>query len=182
MTRFLDTLDRFAMRALPLFARIVFAAVLLRYFWSSALTKLDGPFSPTLGAYAQIFPRQMEAAGYDVSQFGAVHWVVVMAGAYAELLLPLLLVIGLASRLAALGMIGFVIVQSLTDIIGHGADSGTIGRFFDSASDAVILDQRALWMMVFVTIAGLGGGHLSVDAWIKRRQAGARSAPVAHPG
>ena len=44
----------------PLLARAVFAAVLLVYFWGSALTKLgDGPaglFNPSAGAYAQIFP------------------------------------------------------------------------------------------------------------------------------
>ncbi len=41
----------------------------------------------------------------------------------------------LLTRLAALGMIGFVLVQSLTDSLGHKADAGA---WFDRASDAVI--------------------------------------------
>jgi putative oxidoreductase len=38
------------------------------------------------------------------------HWAVVVAGTLAEFILPLLIVIGLFTRLAAFGMIGFVIV------------------------------------------------------------------------
>lgn len=167
-----DALDLAAPALLPLLARFTFAAVLLRYFWSSAGTKLDGILTPSLGAYAQIFPRQMEAVGYDVSQFGALHWLVVMAGAYAEYLLPLLIVIGLFTRLAALGMIGFTLVQSLTDIIGHHADATTIGAWFDRGSDALILDQRALWMVLFGTLVTLGAGALSVDGVLRKRMRG----------
>ena len=69
---------------LPSLARFAFAATLAGYFWASALTKLgDGVFgflSPSLNAYAQIFPRAMEAASYDVSQLGWFHWAVVVAG------------------------------------------------------------------------------------------------------
>ena len=36
---------------LPTLARIVFAGVLLGYFWSSARTKFAGPFTPSTGAY-----------------------------------------------------------------------------------------------------------------------------------
>lgn len=165
----LAPLNRLSSDLLPLLARLTFAAVLLRYFWSSALTKLDGPFSPSFNAYAQIFPRQMEAASYDISGFGLWHWLVIMAGSSAELILPLLILIGLATRLAALGMIGFVIVQSLTDVIGHGVGAATLGALFDRASDGVILDQRALWMLLFVTLVGLGGGWLSLDRLILRR-------------
>ncbi|RPE70999.1 putative oxidoreductase [Pacificibacter maritimus] len=164
-----DRLDRFTARHLPLLARFVFAAVLARYFWASALTKLDGVFTPSLGAYAQIFPRQMEAAGYDVSAFGAFHWLVIMAGTYAEFILPALLIIGLATRPAALGMIGFIVVQSVTDIVGHGADAATIGAWFDRASDALILDQRAYWVLGLLTLLGLGAGPVSLDAIVKKR-------------
>ena len=96
---------------IPLLARVVFAATLLVYFWASAATKLGdglmGIFLPSTGAYAQIFPKQMEAVLYDVSQLGVFHWAVVVAGTWAEFILPLLVVIGLFTRLAALGMIGF---------------------------------------------------------------------------
>ena len=142
-------------------ARLIFAAVLLGYFWASGLTKLgNGVFSPSVGAYAQIFPKAMEAAGFDPSQMGLWRKLVVLAGTWAEFLLPTLIVLGLMTRAAALGMMGFVAVQSLTDIFGHGAG---FGAWFDRASDAVIADQRALWMLLLAVLVVKGAGPLSVD-------------------
>lgn len=148
---------------LPTLARLVFAGVLLGYFWSSALTKFAGPFTPSVGAYAQIFPRAFDAVGYDPSQLGLWHWAVVMAGAYAELILPTLIVLGLLTRLAALGMAGFVVVQSLTDIFGHSAAAGA---WFDRASDALILDQRALWLLLLIVLISKGAGPISADRFL----------------
>jgi putative oxidoreductase len=145
---------------LPTAARLVFAGVLLAYFWASAGTKLDGIFTPSTGAYAQIFPKLFEAVGYDAGQLGLWHRLVVLAGAWAEYALPVLIVLGLFTRLAALGMVGFVLVQSLTDIIGHGAGAGA---WFDRASDALILDQRAFWMLLFLVLIVKGAGPLSAD-------------------
>ncbi|KIC16748.1 MULTISPECIES: DoxX family protein [unclassified Leisingera] len=159
---------------LPLAARFVFASTLLLYFWNSGLTKLGdgilGLFSPSIGAYSQIFPKQLEAVGYDVSQFGLFQKLVVLAGTYAEFILPLLIVIGLLTRLASLGMIGFVIVQSLTDIYGHGAtDDKTLGALFDRFPDAVILDQRLFWVFLLAVLVVKGAGALSVDALLRNR-------------
>lgn len=165
----LSRLNHLGDALLPLAARAVFAGVLLGYFWASGLTKLDGVFAPSLGAYAQIFPRAMEAAGYDASQMGAIRTLIVLAGSWAEFILPALIVLGLATRLAALGMIGFTIVQSLTDVIGHKAGPDTIGAWFDRASDALILDQRAFWMLLFVTLVLKGAGPLSLDRLVLGR-------------
>jgi Predicted membrane protein len=148
--------------------RLLFASVLLRYFWSSALTKLDG-FGLSLNAYAQIFPRQMEAAGYDVSALGPLAHVIVAAGTFAEILLPLLVVIGLFTRLSALAMIGFVIVMTLTDIIGHGVGQPTIGLPFDRFPDALIADQRLIWVWMLAILALTGGGYVSADRALSRR-------------
>lgn len=145
---------------LPTLARLVFAGVLFGYFWASATTKLDGLFTPSTGAYAQIFPKAFEAAGYDVGQMGLWSRLVVLAGAWAEFVLPVLIVLGLLTRLAALGMIGFVVVQSLTDIWGHGA---LAGAWFDRASDALILDQRAFWLMLLFVLVLKGPGPISAD-------------------
>ncbi len=153
---------------LPTLARAMFAAVLLRYFWGSALTKLDGPFTPSVGGFAQIYPRAMEAAGYDANALGLLPKLVVLGGAWAELILPLLLVIGLFTRLAALGMVGFIIVQSLTDIIGHKAGPETLGAWFDGASDAVILDQRAFWILLLAVLILKGAGPLSADRTLRQ--------------
>ena len=166
-------LDRSADSILPTLARFIFAATLLFYFWNSAHTKWDGtPFSPSVGGYAQIFPRAMEAVGYDISQMSLFHWAVVVAGTLAEYILPLLIVVGLLTRLAALGMIGFVTVQSLTDLYGHGGieHAETLGAWFDGLPTGTILDQRAFWMLLFVTLLLKGAGPLSLDRLLGARR------------
>lgn len=170
-----DRIESAGDRLLPVLARFAFAATLLVYYWTSAVTKLgDGPLGllrPSVGAYAQIFPRQLEAAGYDASQLSVLHWAVTVAGTWAEFLLPALIVLGLATRLAALGMIGFVLLQSLTDIYGHGlTDPGTIGGWFDRMPDGAILDQRLLWLSLLVLLVVKGAGALSLDAALRRRR------------
>lgn len=166
-------LDRAALLLLPLAARLVFSGVLLVYFWASGITKLGpGPFgflTPSDGAYIQIFPRLVESFGYDFSQFGVYHWAVVTAGTVAEFLLPLLLLVGLFTRLAALGMIGFVIVQSATDILGHGVGGEHLGAWFDRAAGALILDQRSLWVFLLSVPLLMGGGRFALDRLLETR-------------
>jgi len=149
---------------LPTLSRLVFAGVLLAYFWKSGLTKLgDGFFGflmPSSGAYVQIFPKVFEATGYDTSQLGVFHWAVVTGGTIAEFVLPALIVLGLLTRLSALGMIGFIAVQSLTDIYGHGAE---LGGWFERMSGDLIADQRAFWILGLLILVFKGAGPLSLD-------------------
>ena len=70
---------------------------------------------------------------------------------------------GEKTRLAALGMVGFVVVQSLTDIFGHSAAAGA---WFDRASDALILDQRALWLLLLIVLISKGAGPISADRFL----------------
>ena len=170
--RLTDRLSAAAPAVLPSLSRLVFAGVLLFYFWSSALTKLGpGPFgflSPSDGAYIQIFPKAVEAAGYDFAQLGLFHWAVVVAGMWTEFALPLMIVLGLLTRFAALGMIGFIVVQSLTDVYGHGVGGDDLGRWFDAMSASLILDQRGLWGALLLTLVFLGAGPLSLDRLLAR--------------
>jgi len=159
---------------LPTLARFTFGATLVAYFWASALTKLgDGVFgflSPSMGAYVQIFPKAMEAAGYDPANLGTMHWLVVTAGTWAEFLLPALIVLGLFTRLASLGMLGFILVQSLTDLFGHGAlqHAQTLGAWFDRTPDSLILDQRLFWVTVLAILVVRGAGPVSLDRVFRR--------------
>lgn len=177
--RLVATLETVSAPILTTLARFLFAAVLLVYYWHSGVTKLGGGlpgiFRPSAGAYAQILPRQMEAAGYDVSQLAFHHHAIVLAGTWAEFVLPLAIVLGLFTRLAALGMIGFVAVQSATDLWGHGgiAHAGTLGAWFDRMPDAIILDQRALWVFLLLYLVFRGAGPLSLDALIARQRSAA---------
>jgi putative oxidoreductase len=155
---------------LPTLARLVFAGTLLMYFWASAATKLGnglfGWIRLDMGAYIQMFPRAFEAAGFNPQALPWTYKLIALAGTWAEFLLPLMIVIGLLTRLAALGMIGFIVVMSATDIVGHGVDPSTIGAWFDRASDAAILDQRAFWVFLLLYLALRGGGPLSVDRFL----------------
>lgn len=167
-------LNTVAPALLTTLARFVFAAVLLPYYLNSALTKFDG-FGLDANAYIQILPKAMEDAGYDPSQLSFFNHLIVFAGSVGEVVFPLLLLAGLATRPAALAMIIFVLVQSIVDITGHGADATTIGAWFDRFPDAVILDQRALWITVLAIPLFLGGGPLSADRllyrWVRKTAA-----------
>lgn len=159
---------------LGLVVRFAFAGVLLVYFWNAAMTKLgDGPFgflNLSAGAYVQIVPPIMEAAGYDPAAVAFLPWgLIVHLGTYAEIVLPILVVIGLFTRLAALGMIGFVAVQTYVDIAFHGADETTIGALFDRFPDAAIMDQRTLWLVPLVYLVVKGAGAVSLDHLLARR-------------
>ncbi|RZW00643.1 MAG: DoxX family protein [Rhodobacteraceae bacterium] len=183
-----ENLERVTVPVMTTLARFLFAAILLFYYWNSGLTKLGEGFLgflfPSDGAYIQIFPKAVEAAGYDISQLGTFHYLVVLAGTWAEFLLPLAIVIGLFTRLAALGMIGFVVVQTLTDLFGHGgiAHEGTLGAWFDRLPDAIVLDQRAFWVFLLLYLVFRGAGPLSMDRVLKSgvsaRQAGPRPTQV----
>jgi len=172
-TRLTDRLNA-ADWILPTLARFLFAAIFLVYFLNSGLTKLgdglSGLWTPSIGAYAQIFPKAFEAAGYDAGGLTLFHKLVVVAGTWAEFILPVLIVVGFLTRLAALGMIGFVVVQSLTDIYGHNLGS-EVGAWFDRFADAVIMDQRALWVFLLLVLVIKGAGPISFDRALRPARA-----------
>ena len=153
---------------LPLLARIAFMLVLLKYFWGSAMTKLGdgigGIFALNPNAYFQMFPKAMEAANFDPSGLSVVHKLIAIAGTWGEFILPALIVLGLFSRLAGVGMAVFVAVQTYVDVTGHGAD---FGGWFNSQSGELIADQRLMWYLLFAILIVKGGGLLSVDRALK---------------
>lgn len=168
---------------LPLAARFVFAAVLLVYFWKSALTKfgdgITGLIVPSDGAYYQIFPKFIESVSFDYSQLTIFHWAFAFAGMWAELILPLLIVIGLFTRLASLGMIGFIAVQSLTDVYvaqhshwGHWFDN--IAEFDPTIKSIGLADVRIFWVFTLAILVIKGAGLFSADAFLRRRTAPAK--------
>lgn len=153
-------------------ARFVFLAVLLPYYMNSALTKVGegvfGIFNPTAGAFAQIVPPIAEQYVYDTSAIPFFPWhLIVIAGSAAEIVLPVLIVVGILTRLSAAGMIVFVFVQTLVDLSFHGAESGAL--FDRHAGD--LLDQRLLWILPLVLLVAHGAGRLSLDSVLGRRSA-----------
>lgn len=163
--RIFGALEAAAPLLIPTLARVIFAGTLFVYYWNSGLTKVgDSLFSPDLGAYIQILPRAFDAVGYDPSALGPLATPIVLLGTWAEFILPVLIVVGLFTRVAALGMIGFVIVQTWVDIVGHGVDAGTIGAWFDVTATSAIADQRAFWVFLLIVLVLRGAGPVSVDA------------------
>ncbi len=159
---------------LGLAARLVFASVLLGYFFNSAMTKFGsgfpGLFVPQDGAYIQILPTIMEGVGYDSSQIGFFPWgLIVWAGSYAELLLPLAVIAGLLTRLSALGMMGFIMVQTFVDINFHHMAAKDIGLPFDRIQDSIVADQRLLWLFPLLYLVIRGAGTISLDQLIFRK-------------
>ncbi len=164
---------------LGLLARFVFAGVLWFYFLNSARTKVGdgllGFFTVSDNAYYQIALPAVEAAGGDVSQVAFIPWgAMVWAGTYAEFVLPLLIVLGLFARVAALGMIAFILVQSFVDVTVHAVGPETVGSLFDRFPDAAIVDQRLLWAFPLVYVVVKGAGAVSLDAVIARGSASRR--------
>ncbi len=155
---------------LPTLARLTFLAVFLVYYWNSAMLKIDGSiFSASAGAFGQIFPKAAEAVLWNVEEMTLFQRLVIFAGTVAEFVLPVLIVIGLFSRLAAIGTIGFIIVQTMVDVAGHGVK---LGAWFDTS--IALIDERTLWVFLLMVIVVKGAGPLSLD-----RLLGSRFAPSA---
>jgi putative oxidoreductase len=145
-------------------ARFSFTSVTLLFFWNSGKTKIgDSIFSPSFGAYAQVFPKKFESLGYDESLMSGFDTLVVLLGTYAEFILPAMIALGLFTRLASLGMIGFIGMMSVVDIYGHNADATTIGAMFDRLPYGLIMDQRLLWVFLLLVLVIKGGGPISMD-------------------
>ncbi|MFS4580226.1 hypothetical protein [Phaeobacter sp. C3_T13_0] len=163
-TSIIGKADKMSDFVVPTLARLVFVAVLLVYYWNSAGLKTDGSiFSPSAGAFGQIFPHAAEAVLYDVSQLNIFQRLVIFAGTVAEYVLPALILLGLLTRLAALGTIGFIWVQTIVDVTGHGVK---LGSLFDNAIGLV--DQRVMWTFLLLVLVFKGAGPLSLDALARR--------------
>lgn len=151
---------------IPSLARFAFASALFLFFWNSAKTKIgDSIIDITSGAYIQIFPKKFDAVGYDASQMSSLDSLIVLMGTYAEFILPVLIVIGLLTRLASLAMIGFIVVMSYVDVTGHGVDAGNM---FDGQAYDLIMDQRLFWIFALIVLVLKGAGPISADAAYKK--------------
>jgi putative oxidoreductase len=153
-------------------ARFVFASVLLFYYLHSAGTKVHegfpGIFVVADNAYYQILPQIIEAAGYDVSNIAFPWKIIAFLGTYAEFALPLLITAGLFTRITSIGMTIFIFVQSFVDVQFHQIGTEATGAMFDRFPDAVIFDQRLLWIFPLIYLAINGAGLLSLDTVASR--------------
>jgi putative oxidoreductase len=74
---------------------------------------------------------------------------------------------GLLTRIAAIGMAGFVMVQSYVGITGHNKTGANLGAWFDGTSNKLVMDQRLMRMLLFAIMILKGAGPFSLD-WVIR--------------
>jgi len=96
---------------------------------------------------------------------GLFEQLVVLAGTYGEFVLPALIVLGLFTRLAALGMLVFLAVMTYVDVTGHGV---ALGTWFDGSPKDLIADIRVYWVLALTVLLCMGPGSLSVDKLLFR--------------
>lgn len=132
-------------------ARFSIAAV----FWKSGQTKVEGLAVDIVSGEFQLgWPRLSDNA---VALFREEYklpllppeWGALLA-ATGEHVLPLMLLLGLATRLSALGLLGMTLVIQLLVYPGAYPTHGT-------------------WAAVLLYLMAHGPGQLSLDAWIARR-------------
>lgn len=137
--RVLAALNRIPDDLVALVARLSIAAV----FWQSGQTKVDGWSLSDNALY--LFENEYKLPFID-------PWLAAHLAALAEHLFPILLVLGLASRLSALALLGMTLVIQTFVYPGAWPTHGT-------------------WAACLLFIAARGPGLLSLDAMIVRYRA-----------
>jgi len=130
-------LDRIPNDLIALVARLSIAAV----FWQSGQTKVNGWMLSDNALY--LFENEYKLPLID-------PWLAAHLAALAEHVFPVLLVIGLASRLSALALLGMTLVIEIFVYPDAWPTHGT-------------------WAVCLLFIAARGPGLLSLDAMIVRR-------------
>jgi putative oxidoreductase len=123
--------------AIALIARLSVGAV----FWQSGLTKLDGWGVSDSAVY--LFQSEYKLPLIN-------PWVAAHLGAFSELFFPILLFVGLASRFAALALLGMTLVIEIFVYPDAWPTHGT-------------------WAVCFLVVITRGPGLLSLDHLIARK-------------
>ena len=135
--------------AQPSLTQLVLRFALAVPFWRSGVNKWDGFLQLNEVAvllFSSEFKLYLPGGPYD---FPAPALMAFLAGS-AEILLPILLVVGLATRMAATGLLLMTIVVQLT--VPHG------------------WPLHVTWAAMALGLMAWGPGRISLDHWIRRSQ------------
>jgi len=153
VTRIHGLFERIPEALVALLARFAIAAV----FWNSGQTKVTGfALNLVTGEFALGWPRLADSAlalfedEYKLPFIAPA--VAAPMAAVAEHLFPLLLLIGLGTRLSALALLGMTLVIQLFVYPGAYATHGT-------------------WAALLLYLMARGPGRVSVDHWLATRRA-----------
>jgi putative oxidoreductase len=133
--------------ASPSLTQVALRFALAVPFWRSGVNKWDGFLQLSDVAvllFSSEFKLHLPGGPYDFPAPG----VVAFAVGSAEILLPILLVLGLATRLAALGLLAMTLVVQLTVPDGWPV--------------------HVTWAAMALGIMAWGPGRVSLDHWIER--------------
>ncbi len=122
-------------------------------FFKSGLTKVDDTFKVTDSAISLMADFKVPFLPVDVATYLA---------AYAELILPILLVIGFLSRPAALAL--FILNAVAAYALAHSEYASVVGHW-----------QHILWGTMIAVIFAFGPGKVSIDSWISNKLYGNES-------
>lgn len=139
-----------------LILRLGFGGYLATHGWGKLQMVLDGQF---------------DRFGDPIGIGSGASLVLVM---FAEFFCSILVMVGLATRLAA---IPIVIAMAVAAFVAHGSDPWTMGEaarlFFSGESASWASKQPALlFMIAFLSLIFTGPGRFSADAWIEARWRG----------
>jgi putative oxidoreductase len=129
-------LGRFPQDVISLIARLSVGAV----FWQSGQTKLEGWHVSSNAVY--LFQTEYKLPIID-------PWVAAHLGTFCELFFPILLVVGLASRFAALALLGMTLVIEVFVYPDAWPTHGT-------------------WAVCFLVVMARGPGIFSLDHFVAR--------------
>ncbi len=126
-------------------------------FFKSGLTRVEGwKFFTTFGVSAEHWQKQ-------VGLFTDIHplpllppAITALAATVAEILLPILLAIGLFTRVPALGLL---IMTAIIEFVAANTPQGI--------ENSIGNHQHVLWMLLFGYLVIRGGGPLSLDGVIR---------------
>lgn len=148
--------------ATALLARFSLAAV----FWKSGQTKIEGLAVDLVdGTFKLGWPRLSDSAVFlfreEYKLFLLPPETAAVLAATAEHLLPLALLLGLATRLSALGLL--LMTATIQILVYPGA-----------------YPTHGVWAALLLILMAQGPGAVSLDAWLARRTGG-MGAPRTHP-
>lgn len=154
-----SALERIPHTLIAFIARFSIAAV----FWNSGQTKVDGfKLNFISGEFMPGWPRLSDSA---LALFRDEYSLPLLApgaaalmAATAEHLFPVLLLLGLCSRLSALALLAMTLVIQVFVYPGAYATHGT-------------------WAAVLLYLAARGPGALSIDQWLATRQHSSQGHP-----
>jgi putative oxidoreductase len=133
--------------AQPSLTQLVLRFALAVPFWRSGVNKWDG-FLQLNDVAVLLFSSELKLHLPGGPYGFPVPGVVAFAAGSAEILLPILLVLGLATRLAALGLLAMTLVVQLTVPDGWPV--------------------HVTWVAMALGIVAWGSGRISLDHWIER--------------